>query len=183
MLWPMVSRPIHLGVWHAFGAHDQISLFPLFCRTIALLFVLGLPLWREDGSVVCSAICQWSESQRTHNRRSKLLYNWRSASQYVLVSSTLVGLATWYYFLSECCSLRAAALFLWGALFDEGTGLQFTVQSLNGPSRAEPVTILYCLIWDSLNLEGQVPAFISPRNRVAKLYPRALGWILRKIFF
>jgi hypothetical protein len=26
------------------GAHDQISLFPFFCRTIALLFVLGHPL-------------------------------------------------------------------------------------------------------------------------------------------
>jgi hypothetical protein len=26
--------------------------------------------------------------------------------------------------------------------------------------------------WDSPNLEGQVPVFISPRNRVAQLYPR-----------
>jgi hypothetical protein len=31
------------------------------------------------------------------------------------------------------------------------------------------------LIWDSPNLEGQVPVFIFPRNRVAQLYPRALG--------
>jgi hypothetical protein len=30
----------------------------------------------------------------------------RSVSQYVLVSSTLVGLATRYYFLSECCCLK-----------------------------------------------------------------------------
>jgi hypothetical protein len=34
------------------------------CRTIALL--LGRPLWREDWSVICSVICQWSESRRTH---------------------------------------------------------------------------------------------------------------------
>jgi hypothetical protein len=27
------------------------------------------------------------------------------------------------------------------------------------------------------NLEGQVPVFISPRNRMAQLYPRALGSI------
>jgi hypothetical protein len=27
---------------------------------------------------------------------------------------------------------------------------------------------------DSPNLEGQVPVFISPRNRVAKLHPQAL---------
>jgi hypothetical protein len=48
-------------------------------------------------------------------------------------------------------------------------------QSLLGPSPAELTTIFYCLIWDSPNLEGQVPVFISPRNRVAQLYPRALG--------
>jgi hypothetical protein len=34
-----------------------------------------------------------------------------------------------------------------------------------------------CLIWDSPNLEGQVPVFISPRNRVALLYPIALGFL------
>jgi hypothetical protein len=29
-------------------------------------------------------------------------------------------------------------------------------------------------------MEGQVPVFISPRNRVAQLYPRALGkWITK----
>jgi hypothetical protein len=40
--------------------------------------------------------------------------------------------------------------------------------------RAALTAIFYCLIWDSPNLEGQVPIFISPRNRVAQLYPRAL---------
>jgi hypothetical protein len=60
--------------------------------------------------------------------------------------STLVGLATRYYFLSECCCLKVAVLFLWGALSDERTGLQFPVQSLNCPNRAEPATILYYLI-------------------------------------
>jgi hypothetical protein len=39
----------------------------------------------------------------------------------------------------------------------------------------ELTAISYCLLWDSPNLEGQVPIFISPRNRVAQLYPRALG--------
>jgi hypothetical protein len=32
--------------------------------------------------------------------------------------------------------------------------------------------ILLSHIRDSPNLEGQVPVFISPRNRVARLYPR-----------
>jgi hypothetical protein len=50
-----------------------------------------------------------------------------TVSQCVLVSSTLEGLATGYYFLSECCCLKFAVLYLWGALSDERTGLQFAV--------------------------------------------------------
>jgi hypothetical protein len=53
----------------------------------------------------------------------KLLYDWQS----VLVSSTFVGLAPRNYFLSECCCLKFAVLYLWGALSDEKTGLQFSV--------------------------------------------------------
>jgi hypothetical protein len=40
------------------------------------------------------------------------------------------------------------------------------------------MTIFYCLRFQtSPNLEGQVPIFISPRNRVAKLYPQELGFL------
>jgi hypothetical protein len=35
--------------------------------------------------------------------------------------------------------------------------------------------ILLSQIRDSPNLEGQVPIFISSRNRVVQLYPQALG--------
>jgi hypothetical protein len=35
--------------------------------------------------------------------------------------------------------------------------------------------ILLSQIWDCPSLEGQVPIFISPKNRVAQLYPQALG--------
>jgi hypothetical protein len=35
--------------------------------------------------------------------------------------------------------------------------------------------ILLSQIWDFHNLEGEVPIFISPRNRVVQLYPQALG--------
>jgi hypothetical protein len=33
----------------------------------------------------------------------------------------------------------------------------------------------------SPNLEGQVPVFISPRNRMAQLYPQALGFLFRRL--
>jgi hypothetical protein len=106
--------------------------------------------------------------------KSKLLYAWRCQSVRLGVELTL-GFVTRYYFLLECCCLIVAVLFLWGALSDERTRLQFEVQSLNGQSRSEPVTILYCLIWDSHNLKSHVLVFISPWIRVAQLYPPALG--------
>jgi hypothetical protein len=52
-------------------------------------------------------------------------------------------------------------------------------QPLSGPRPVEVMTIFYCLIWDSPNLKGQVPEFVAPRNRVAQLYPRALGFLLQ----
>jgi hypothetical protein len=42
-------------------------------------------------------------------------------------------------------------------------------------SRGTHDHILLSQIRDSPNLEGQVPVFISPRNRVGQLYPQALG--------
>jgi hypothetical protein len=74
--------------------------------------------------------------------------------------------------LSESCVLVSM-----GALSDERTGLQFVVQSMV-PSHTEPVTILYCLIRDSPNLEDQVTVSVSPRNREAQLYPPSIGFPL-----
>jgi hypothetical protein len=53
-------------------------------------------------------------------------------------------------------------------LSDERTVLSFTMYNVQ--------YILLSHIWDSPNLEDQVPVFISPRNRVARLYPQALGF-------
>jgi hypothetical protein len=94
--------------------------------------------------------------------RSYFTTDSQSVSQYVLVSSTLVGLVTRYYFLSKCYCLKFAVLYLLGALSDERTGLQFAAKSLNSLSRSEPETILYSHL---PNLEGQVPVFISPETR------------------
>jgi hypothetical protein len=66
-----------------------------------------------------------------------------------------------------------------------GWACNLLVQLLLGLARAITLgsksrrtqTIFYCIIWDSPNLEGKVPVFISPRNRVAQLYPRALGFL------
>jgi hypothetical protein len=47
-----------------FGAHDQVLIF--FLWQFFLIHVRRPP-WREDGSAVCSAITQWSESRITCN--------------------------------------------------------------------------------------------------------------------
>jgi hypothetical protein len=52
-------------------------------------------------------------------------------------------------------------------------------QSLLCWNPAELMTTFHCLIWDSPNLESQVHIFIFPRNKVAWLYPRALGFRTR----
>jgi hypothetical protein len=65
-----------------------------------------------------------------------------------------------------------------GVHSDEMKGLQFAVQSPNGLSHAEPVTILYCLICDSPNLEGQVPLFISPKEQGGPVIPQGTWYPL-----
>jgi hypothetical protein len=64
--WRSVSQYV-LVLGTPLGPMARFFFFLLFCRKIALLFVFGRPLWREEGAVICSAICQWSESRRFHN--------------------------------------------------------------------------------------------------------------------
>jgi hypothetical protein len=48
---------------------------------------------------------------------------------------------------------------------------------------AEPVTIFYTLSSETPpHLEGQVPVFVSPRNKVAQSFPRALGSLFVAIY-
>jgi hypothetical protein len=57
-----------LGIKYPCGTSDQI-LFPvrMLLSEIYGLVSMWRPLWREDGSAVCSVIIQWSESLRTRN--------------------------------------------------------------------------------------------------------------------
>jgi hypothetical protein len=62
------------------------------------------------------------------------------------------------------------------------TGLPYTIAAglasaviLSSEPLRIPDHILLSQIRDTPNLEGQVPVLISPRNRVAQLYPQVLG--------
>jgi hypothetical protein len=63
---------------------------------------------------------------------------------------------------------------MWGALSGERTGLSFTIAAYPRQRGAHD-HILLSQIRDFSNLEGQVPVFISPKNRVTQLYAGALG--------
>jgi hypothetical protein len=152
-------------------------------RTNSFHIDVERPLWRENGSVLYN--CCWSSP--THslcNAKSKLklYYDRQSVGQSVLVSGNHLEPAT------NSHSLFDYFLDSFG-FADAGSPLWLEVGSvLFSFSRASPaqpfsdlsptglMSTVYCLyFWDSLNLEGQVPVFISPRNKVAQLYPRALG--------
>jgi hypothetical protein len=60
-------------------------------------------------------------------------------------------------------------------LSDERLGLPFTTAAVPRQRSHSHDHILLPQIGHSPNLEGQVPVFISPMNRVARLYPQALG--------
>jgi hypothetical protein len=54
-----VSRSVRLGVRHPSGTRNQFFPFSLWLFLDSCGFVdVGRPLWREDGSVICSAITQ-----------------------------------------------------------------------------------------------------------------------------
>jgi hypothetical protein len=55
-------------------------------------------------------------------------------------------------------------------------GLSFTIAADLSQRNQAHEHILLSQIRDSPNLEGQVPLFVTPRNRVAQLHPQALGF-------
>jgi hypothetical protein len=68
----------------------------------------------------------------------------------------------------------------WGILSDKWTGLSFTIASavILGFKSHETHDHILIQIRESPNIEGQVPVFISHRNRVAQLYSQVLGSFL-----
>jgi hypothetical protein len=75
--------------WPPFGADDKIL---NFFEWHLLSSSGGHPLWREDGSVICSAITHWLESCRTQNHillsHLRLSSTWRARSPYLYPSGT-----------------------------------------------------------------------------------------------
>jgi hypothetical protein len=100
--------------------------------------------------------------------KSKLCCNQQLVTQSVTVSSPIWGQRPDFY---SCQT--TVGLLMWGTLSDKKSGL-FTIAA--GPYQHSHYDhSLLSQVRDSPNMEGQVPVFISPGNRVAQLYPQALG--------
>jgi hypothetical protein len=110
--------------------------------------------------------------------KSMLCYDRRSVGQSILVSSTHLGPKTRFF-----VTVRHLRVSWLGApsLTRQVCRLKLPLALANAviltsTSRGTPDHILICQIGDSPNLEVQVPIFISPRNRVAQLYPHGTGF-------
>jgi hypothetical protein len=107
-----------------------------------------------------------------YKSRSKSCYDWRSVGLSLLASSPMWGSKPDF-----CYCKTVAGLLMWGALSNERTGLSFKIAGPRQRSHSRVgvphVSWPYFTVSDSRfpNLEGQIPVFISPRNRVATYTP------------
>jgi hypothetical protein len=94
---------------------------------------------------------------------------------HVLVSSTLVGLVTRYYFLSECLSEICGLVSVGRPLRREvGSVICSAITEWSESRTTRNHTLLSHLRPPPPKLGGLVRVVFSPRNSVAELYPRTL---------
>jgi hypothetical protein len=119
--------------------------------------------------------------QLNYSPESELLYDWRfTANQFVLATSPLSLTTSNFIFQLNTCGYspyvtssltRGWVCRLQLLLVLASAGI------LRSESRGTHDHVLLSQFRDSPDTEDQVPIYISPRNRVARLYPQALGSI------
>jgi hypothetical protein len=134
----------------------------LYPRALGSLYVPSYDSQGYDGSILTRLHMGFPRLEFEVEVTLRLTVSQLVSQSVCLGVEATLELVTRYYFLSKIAVWKLRSCFFGDALSDERTGLQYAVQSLNGPGRAEPVTILYCLILDSPNL---VPVFIPPPPR------------------
>jgi hypothetical protein len=127
----------------------------------------------------CWILNRKSESQ------SESIYDWRFiANQFVLATSPLRLMTSNVIFQLNTCSYSAYVTSSltrgWVCRLQLLLVLASTV-ILRSEYCGTHDHILFSQIRDSPNLEGQVPVYISPRNRGAWLYPPELGFPFRRL--
>jgi hypothetical protein len=104
---------------------------------------------------------------------SEILYDWRFiAKEFVLATRPLRPTTSNFIFQANACGYSPYIISLtrgWICRIHLLLALA-SAAILRSQSRGTYDHVLLSQIRDSPNLEGQVPVFISPRNRVARLY-------------
>jgi hypothetical protein len=107
---------------------------------------------------------------------SELLYDWRfTANQFVMATNPLRPTTSIFVFQGNACGYSPYVTFSLTIGWVCRLQLLLVHASavvLGAESRGTPDHILLPQIRDSPNLEGQVPLFMCPSDRVAQLYPR-----------
>jgi hypothetical protein len=154
--------------------------FPRVLRFSTLLNIFSRLLKNSLEATKYYVYIYWLQLQYIYQpSQVKLYYDRRSVGQSVLVSGTHLEPATNFFI------LPLIILDSYGFTYVGRRVCSFHLFFLCWTSPAQPFTgvsptglksTFYCFyFWDSLNLEGQIPVFISPRNRIAQLYSLAFG--------
>jgi hypothetical protein len=108
---------------------------------------------------------------------SELLYDWRFTANHSVLARTLRDPRPLFFQLNTCGHSPYVTSSLTRGWVCRLQLLLVLASAfiLGFKSRGTHDHILLSQIRDSPNLEAHVPVFISPRNRVARLYPQALG--------
>jgi hypothetical protein len=162
----------------------MISFSSFFRLTITLLLFLGHPPWREDGSVVYSAITGWSGHWGPITTLYHLIWDYvpflsprttrrdygggiltRLHTRSHAFSCAHLGPVTNFAFSLKFLLDSCGFVILKRPLWREDGSVNYCklrlglARALLGRSPAELTALFYCLIWDSTNLEGQSPYF------------------------
>jgi hypothetical protein len=117
---------------------------------------------------VGSAGSNLDRESQSQSQELELLYDWRfTANQFVLATSTLRLTTRIFIFQLNICGYSPYVIpSLTRGFMVYNCCWSSPAQSFSDPSPAGLMTTYYSLRFESPNLEGQVPAFIYPRNRV-----------------
>jgi hypothetical protein len=140
-------------------------------------------LYQRFGETYAASICTerpgCSSPYNLATSESELLYHWRfTANQFVLETSLLRLTTTNFIFQLNTCGYSPYVISSLTTGWVCRLQLLLVLASaviLRSESRGIHDHILLPQIRNSPKLEDEVPVFISPRNRVARLYPQALS--------
>jgi hypothetical protein len=147
---------------------------------MAIYFYLSKSCTCSKWSLIFDEWRSWSGSESESESESELLCDWRfTANQFVLVPSPLRLTTDNFFQLNPCGHSPYVTSSVTGRWVCHLQLLLVLASAviLMSESRRSHDHMLLSQIRDSPNLEGQVPVFISPRNRMTRLYPQALGFL------